>query len=739
MAELLFEILSEEVPARMQARAAADFARLAKEKLAAAGLTHGRVETFVTPRRLTLVVEDLPERQPDVTEERKGPREGAPPKAIEGFLKAAGLASLEEAELRETGKGRAYFAVRRIEGRATRTILPEILVETLRSLSWPKSMRWAENDFRWVRPLQNLLVIFGGEPLAGHLPLGEGKQLPFSDKTRGHRFLAPESFGVSSFEDYRAKLKKNYVILDAEERRRSILEQCNALAQEEGLAVEPDPGLIEEVTGLVEWPCALLCRIAPEFMSLPPEVLKTSMRNHQRYFSLIRPGGDLGDRFIVVANMEAPMGSDLAATIIAGNERVLRARLADAAFFWEQDRKQKLESRIPALQSMVFHAKLGSLAEKAMRTAVLARRIAELLEVDSEQADRAAMLAKADLTSGMVGEFPELQGVMGHYYALHDGEPAEVARAIAEHYAPLGPNDGCPSAPISVAVALADKLDTLAAFWAIGETPTGSKDPYALRRAALGVIRLIVENRLRLPLASILAEAAAQVLNELKLREELEPVQALDQLIKAGTGRARLVEVEAKLLERLDVAEVDEERVRFVVDALLAFIADRVKVTLREKGVRHDLVAAVFNLGGEDDLVRLLARVEALQNFLESEAGANLLVAFRRAANIVRIEEKKDGRKYQGPANASVLVAEEEKVLHQALLTAERQAVEALEAEDFTGAMEAMARLRKPVDDFFDQVTVNADDPSLRENRLALLSQIGATLGQVADFSVIEG
>ncbi|HLS69077.1 MAG TPA: glycine--tRNA ligase subunit beta [Kiloniellales bacterium] len=739
MAELLFEVLSEEVPARMQAAAARELERLAAEKLAALALSYDVLQTFVTPRRLTLVVTGLPGRQPDVMEERKGPREGAPPRALEGFLKAAGLTSLAEAELRETPKGRVYFAVRKIEGRSTRSILPEFLTELLSALNWPKSMRWGEGDFRWIRPLQNLMAIFAGDPLEGTFALSGQDRLAFTGRTQGHRFLAPSGFSVSGFDDYRIKLRQAYVILDARERRKIIQEQCEALAQEASLTVQADPALLDEVTGLVEWPCALLGRIAPELMSLPPEVLITSMRSHQRYFSTRTPDGELADRFIVVANMEAPAASPLAATIVAGNERVLRARLTDAAFFWEQDRMEPLEARIPALQSVVFHAKLGSLAEKAMRIAVLARRLAEQLDVDPLQADRAAMLAKADLTSGMVGEFPELQGIMGSYYARHDGETAGVAQAIAEHYAPLGPNDSCPSAPLSVAVALADKLDTLTGFWAIGETPTGSKDPYALRRAALGVIRLIVENRLRLPLASIVAEAAAQVLNELKLREQLEPIRALDYLIKEREGRGRLVEVGRELLEGLDIAEVDEERIRFVVDSLLTFIADRVKVTLREKGVRHDLVTAVFNLGGEDDLLRLLMRVEALQSFLDSEEGANLLVAFRRAANIVRIEEKKDGCRYRGPASPAELLAEEEKALHQALEKAQGQAAQALKTENFTGAMEVLARLRTPVDGFFDHVTVNVDDPAVRANRLALLSQIGATLGQVADFSAIEG
>jgi len=739
VAELLLEILSEEIPARMQARAADDLKRLASEKLQAAGLTFEALETYVTPRRLALVAEGLPERQPDVAEERRGPKEGAPEQALQGFLKAAGLASLDQAELRETPKGRFYFAVRRVEGRAARTVLPEILVEVLRALGWPKSMRWAEGEFRWVRPLQGLVAVFAGEPLQGSLDLGRGAAIAFGDSSVGHRFLAPEPFVVRDFAGYRDALRERFVLLDPAERRQAIVAQCSAAAHAAGLAVKPDSGLVDEVTGLVEWPCVLTGRIAPELMGLPPEVLTTSMRSHQRYFSLVKPDGTLADRFLLVANMEAPAGSELAKTIVAGNERVLRARLADAAFFWEQDRRHRLETRVPALKPMVFHAQLGSLEEKVLRVAVLARSLAPRVGAEVAAADRAAFLAKADLTSGMVGEFPELQGVMGRYYALNDGEPAEVARAVAEHYAPLGPGDACPSAPVSVAVSLADKLDTLAGFWAIGETPTGSKDPFALRRAALGVIRLIVENGLRLPLATVLGEAVAQVMNELKLRQQLEPIEALDRLVKEGRNGGRFVEFERGLLEALALDEADEERVSYVVDALLSFFADRMKVALRERGVRHDLVSAVFNLGGEDDLVRLLARVEALAAFLTSEDGANLLTAYRRAANIVRIEAKKDGRDYAGPADAALLDAAEEKALHAALEGAERAAGAALECEDFAGAMAALAALRAPVDAFFDRVTVNAEEAALRANRLALLAQIGATLGRVADFSAVEG
>jgi len=693
MAELLLEILGEETPARMQARAAEELERLVRDRLQGAGLPCAAPRAFVTPRRLVLVAEDLPARQADVAEERKGPRVGAPLKAVEGFLKAAGLASLDEAEVRADPKGDFYVARRTIAGQVTAAVLPDLLASAIASLGWPKSMRWAAQSFRWVRPIQSLLVLFDGRALEGSIDLG-GAALPFGRTTAGHRFLAPASITVTGFADYQSKLREAFVVLDQGERRRLIAEGTAALAAAEGLVLEDDPGLLDEVTGLVEWPQPLIGRIAPELMVLPPEVLIVSMRSHQRYFALRRPDGALADRFVLVSNMDAPPGSPRAVTIVAGNERVLRARLADALFFWDQDRQRTLESRLPALQQIVFHARLGSLAEKVQRVAALARYLAGPAGADPLQAERAARLAKADLTSGMVGEFPELQGVMGRYYARNDGEPAAVAEAIAEHYSPLGPADRCPSAALSVTVALADKLDTLIGFWAIDEKPTGSKDPFALRRAALGAIRLIVENRLRLPLLA-----------------------AFDH------GQLGY--------HHLDAAPVGHD--------LLAFFADRLKVALREQGVRHDLISAVFALGGEDDLVRLLKRVEALTTLLASEDGANLLTAYRRAANIVRIEGRKDGLSYDEPVDPAVLVAPEEIALHAALAKAEAETEAALAAEDFTAAMAALSSLRGPVDAFFDKVTVNTDEPAVRANRLRLLSAIGTTLCRVAVFGEIEG
>jgi glycyl-tRNA synthetase beta chain len=690
MAELLLELLTEEIPARMQSRAAEDLAALAREKLTAAGLVPTDVQTYSTPRRLTLLAEGLPERQADTTEERRGPRVGAPSNALEGFLKSAGLASIDQCEARDTGKGVFYFAVIRRPGRAAAEVLPDLLREVVLDLPWPKSMRFPAAGFRWVRPMTSALSLLDGEVL----PLAlDG--VPVGDETRGHRFLAPGKVTVRNFADYQRKLRDAHVMLRREDRRQAITLALYERAAEAQLTVKDDPALLDEVTGLVEWPVVLLGRIDAEFLSLPPEVLTTAMRTHQKYFACLDREGRLAPRFLVTANMIADDGG---AAIVAGNERVLRARLSDARFFWEQDRKVALASRIPKLAERVFHARLGSMLDKAGRVMRLAEALAPLVPgAEGVKVRRAAELAKADLSTGMVGEFPELQGVMGRYYALGDGEPAEVAAAIAEHYSPLGPGDRCPSAPVSVAVALADKIDSLAGFFSIDEKPTGSKDPYALRRAALGVIRLILENRLRLPLRSLFQKAFA-------------------------IGR--------------------EGAYTFANDPtadLLGFFADRLKVHLRGEGVRHDLIAAIFALGDEDDLVRLLARVAALDAFLKTDDGANLLVAYRRAANIVRIEEKKDGAVYPGEPDPKLLAEPAEATLAAELDRAARESGDALGREAFTAAMAALARLRGPVDEFFSRVTVNCENRELRANRLRLLAQIRDTLNRVADFSQIEG
>ncbi|MSP67931.1 MAG: glycine--tRNA ligase subunit beta [Alphaproteobacteria bacterium] len=702
MSEFLLEIRSEEIPARMQARAAEDLRRLVTARLTEAGLAFAAATSWVTPRRLVLAVEGLPAAQPDQTVERKGPRGNANETAIKGFLDSVGLRR-DQVELRETDRGAFLFAVLKRPGRPTPLVLAEIVPAVLATFPWPKSMRWGTTPFRWVRPIHSLIALFAGRPLPGGLALapgagpGDAAFIPFGATTVGHRFLSGGApIEVASAADLYAKLRAAHVLLDAAERRATIQGRAEALAQAEGLILRPDPALLDEVVGLVEWPVVLMGRIDPAFMALPPEVLTTSMRTHQKYFALQTADGALAPRFIVVANTAAADGGR---AIVAGNERVLRARLSDARFFWDQDRRQRLEERVPALSRIVFHAALGTLGDKVARLQALAAEIAPA-GCDPALARTAALLAKADLVTGMVGEFPELQGIMGRYYALHDGERPEVAAAIAEHYSPAGPNDRCPSAPIAVAIALADKLDTLAGFFAIGEFPTGSKDPFALRRAALGVIRLIIENGLRLPLRPLLLSAVT-----------------LYQEGGLGTGPTPAA----------------------VADALLDFFADRLKVHLRDRGVRHDLVEAVFAVSAEDDLVRLLAKVEALAAFLGAEDGANLLTAFRRASNIVRIEEKKDGRAYSERADPALLVAAEEKALQGALVAASTAIGQALAAERFVDAMVALARLRVPVDAFFDRVTVNADDPQHRINRLRLLSQIRSALGAVADFARIEG
>ncbi len=695
MPELLLEVLSEEIPARMQARAAEDLQRLVLEGLKGAGLAFAEARAFGAPRRLALVVEGIPKRQPDLRDERKGPRVGAPDKAIAGFLKSAGLDSLEQCEKRESPKGDVWVAVIERAGRASKDVLPAIIVDAIRRMAWPKSMRWAGNTLRWVRPLHSILATFDNQQLDGEVELGE-QTIGFGHTTRGHRFLSPDYIAATSFDDYLQGLKHARVILDPAERRRIIAARLDELATQQGLTVREDPGLLDEVTGLVEWPVVLLGRIDDAFMDLPPEVLTTAMRTHQKYFALRQSDGSLASRFAMVSNMETADGGK---KIVAGNERVLRARLADARFFWDQDRKRTLASRTTQLGEIVFHAKLGTLDEKADRMQALAVEIARHVpHSERDHVRAAARLAKADLVTGMVGEFPELQGVMGRYYALADGEDEGVADAIRDHYSPLGPNDACPSAPVSVCVALADKIDTLSGFWAIGETPTGSKDPYALRRAALGVIRLVLENGLRLPLLAMFKAASG------------------------GYGK--------KIAgSRPSTRETD----------LLAFFADRLKVHLRERGVRHDLIAAVFALGGEDDLVRLLARVDALQAFIASDDGANLLTAYRRAANILRIEEKRDGVSYDEAPDGKGFVQDEEAALARALESASTAVRAAIAKEDFTGAMSALAALRAPVDAFFDEVTVNAEDPALRTNRLRLLSRIRATMGRIADFGQIEG
>ncbi len=680
------ELFGEEIPARMQSRAGDDLKRLVCAGLKAAELPFEAAAAFVTPRRLVLHITGLPLAQPDVREERRGPSVEAPDKAIEGFLRGCGL-TRAQCEEREMPKGRFLFAIIERQGRPTGEVLAEILPAALADLPWPKSMRWGTGATRWVRPLHSILTLFEGAVV----PLTFAG-IDSGDQTQGHRFHAPEPFTVSDFAGYRDGLLAAKVLIDPAERRQRIMDGAAQLAQEAGLTLVADAGLVAEIAGLVEWPVPMLGVFNRRFLDVPAEVLVTTMKVNQKYLSLRDGSGHLAPNFITVANLEARDGGG---QIIAGNQYVLTARLADAEFFWTQDLKKTLESRLARLDDMVFHAKLGTLGEKVTRMEKLARALAPYVPgANAEMAGRAAHLCKADLVSDMVYEFPEVQGIMGRYYALNDGEAPEVAEAILQHYSPAGPSDDCPTAPTAVCVALADKLDTLVGFWAIDEKPTGSRDPFALRRAALGVIRMVLENELRLPLQEIFTTALGGYALEKKKAEGL---------------------------------------------SLLDFFADRLKVHLREQGVRHDLVQAIFALGGEDDLVRLMARVTALDGFLGSEDGANLLVAYRRAANILRIEEKKDGIVHDGAVDAALLQQAEETALADALSAAVATIDAALGTEDFAIAMAAMAGLRQPIDNFFAAVTVNTDDAAQRGNRLRLLSRIRATLHKVADFSEIEG
>lgn len=684
---LLLELLSEEIPARMQAGAVETLGRLVCDGLYKAGFSDLQARTYVTPRRLALVIDGLPDATPDVSEERRGPRVDAPEKAIQGFL-AANAVTLDQCEARETPKGTFLLAVVCTRGRPAAVVLRDVIEGVLAAFPWPKSMRWGSRPQRWVRPLQSILCLFGSDVV----PVSFAGRAA-GNTTCGHRFHAPRAFSVTGPSDYLEKLAAAKVVLDPVRRSGLIESSATALAAGHGVRLKEDAGLLREVTGLVEWPVVLSGQIDDIFMDLPPEVLTTSMRAHQKYFSTVHADGSLASRFIVVSNMETEDGG---AQIVVGNERVLRARLSDARFFWDQDRKDRLESRVSGLKQRIFHARLGTDLDKVERVRALAAVLAGYTGADRTLVDRAALLAKADLSTGMVGEFPELQGIMGRYYARADGEPDAVAEAIAEHYSPQGPSDRCPSAPVSVCLALADKIDTLVGFWGIDEKPTGSKDPFALRRAALGVVRLVLENHLRLPLRTVFVEA---------LKAYAVPFVASPDVL---------------------------------ANDLRAFFADRLKVFLREKGIRHDLVSAVFALGHEDDLVRLLKRVDALSGMLQSDDGVNLLSAWRRAMNIVRIEDRKDGP-HVGSVDDRVLVVAEEKALAAALAHAGPKISQALHAEDYRGAAAAVAALRAPVDAFFENVTVNASDPDLRRNRLRLLSAVGAATGGLADLGLVEG
>jgi glycyl-tRNA synthetase beta chain len=732
MPDLLLELFSEEIPARMQAQATKDLERLVVGALSDRGLLFEAAKSFAGPRRLTLAIAGLPAKQPDVSEELKGPKVDAPPAALDGFLRKTNLTK-EQLRIDKTPKGEVYIGVIARKGRATAEVLAESLPDTFTKLPWPKSMRFPGSAVRWVRPLHGIVCTFDGDVV----PF-EFAGVTSGNVTHGHRFLSKDPIEVPRFEDYEEKLRRAHVILDAIERKEIIVHEAKQKAFALGLELVDDVGLLEEVAGLAEWPVVLIGSIENEFMELPPEILQTSMRTHQKYFALRDARvGKLANRFAVVANMIA---EDSGKQIVAGNERVLRARLSDAKFFWDNDRNTKLADRADALKNIVFHAKLGTQYERVERIEGVAGEFAEKIGGDVAKAKRAARLCKADLTTGVVGEFPELQGVMGRYYARHDEEDADVADAIRDHYKPLGPNDAVPTNKVSIAVALADKLDQLVAFFAVGEKPTGSGDPYALRRAALGGIRIILVNKLRLNVLKLL-ECAAQMVGDHLIDPQLDKRFAAAAVLDGHLGGDSLTEsvIDTDDARAQAIFGRSPEITEIVLNELLSFIADRLKVALREKGTRHDLIDAVISLGNEDDLVRLVARVEALQAFLKIDDGANLLVAYRRAANILRDEEKRDKTTYDGEPDPGLLTLAEEQALFVELAAGSKLIRAEVERERLVEAMGVMARLRKRVDAFFDKVTVNDKNPELRKNRLKLLSRLRATLHLVADFSKIEG
>ena len=700
MPDLLIELFSEEIPARMQTRAAEDLKKLVTDGLVENGLTYSGAAAFSTPRRLTLTLSGLLDASPATREERRGPKVDAPEKAIDGFLRGAGV-SREQCEAREDKKGTFLYAVIEKPGRPAAEIVAEVLEAAIRNFPWPKSMRWGAGTLRWVRPLHRILCVLSSEAGDAVVPL-EIDGIKAGRTTEGHRFMGDGAFEVTSFADYETKLKRAKVVLSAEERAETIWHDATNRAFAQGLEVVEDRGLLAEVAGLVEWPVVLMGKIDDQFLELPPEVLQTSMKEHQKFFSVRNPATGRIEGFVTVANVETP---DDGATILAGNNKVLSARLSDAKFFWENDlrvaKTAGLEAWTDRLGNVTFHNKLGSQRDRIERIAALAREIAPMVGADAALAEQAARVAKADLSSEMVYEFPELQGLMGRYYAEAAGLPAEVASACEEHYSPLGPSDAVPTAPVSVAVALADKLDTLTGFWAIDEKPTGSKDPYALRRAALGVIRLVLVNGLKLPLQS--------------------PGGPLDAPF-------------SMYVKSMDMQGLEDKRAD-----LLAFFHDRLKVHLKGEGVRHDVIDAVLAMPGNDDLAQVVRRATALGEVLGTEDGANLVQGFKRANNILTQAEDKDGVEYSFGADAKFAEVDEEEALFAALDAADARIKPALENEDFAAAMGAMAGLRAPIDAFFEAVQVNAESPVVRRNRLNLLSRIRMSCLQVADLNRLEG
>ena len=695
MPDLLIELFSEEIPARMQKRAGEDLQKLVTNGLVEAGLTYGSAAVFTTPRRLTLALGDMLAASPRQVEERKGPKADAPEKAIEGFLRGAGL-TRDQLEERETPKGKVLFAKIEKPGRPAAEIVAEVLEQTIRNFPWPKSMRWGSGSLKWVRPLHSILCVISDEAGAEVVPLTiDG--ITAGNTTRGHRFLAPDEIEVAGFEDYQDKLSRAFVVLDPATRADTIWHDATNMAFAAGLEVVEDAGLLAEVAGLVEYPVVLMGRIGEDFLGLPPEVLQTSMKEHQKFFSVRNPKSGQIERFVTVANRTT---ADEGATILAGNEKVLGARLSDAKFFWDNDLRSVttgagMETWVKALENVTFHNKLGTQAELIDRMATLSRELAPLVGADADEAEKAARVAKADLSSEMVYEFPELQGLMGSYYARRAGMSDAVADAAKDHYAPLGPSDDVPTAPVSIAVALAEKIDKLTGFWAIDEKPTGSKDPFALRRAALGVIRILVENDVSLSLNDVLGQSAEIVGDR-------------------DAGRA-------------DTADI------------LGFIHDRLKVYLRDQGIRHDVIDACIAMDGSDDLTLLVKRARALSETLKTDDGENLIQGFKRANNILSQAEEADGVEYSFGADPKFAETEAEKDLFAALDKAEAKITPAMAAQDFSTAMAAMAELRGPIDAFFEAVQVNAENPTVRRNRLNLLSRIRTICIAVADLTKLDG
>lgn len=755
MPDLLIELFSEEIPARMQARAREDLKRLVTNGLVQAGLTYASAGAFSTPRRLALAVEGLTAASPTTHEDRKGPRTDAPDAALEGFLRSTGL-TRDQLQARDDKKGQVWYATVTKPGRPAADIVAEVLETTIRNFPWPKSMRWGSGSLRWVRPLHSILCILSDEAGATVVPLTVDG-IAAGNTTRGHRFMAPDAFTVSGFDDYAAKLRRARVMLDTQERAAEIRSQADNLAFARGWQIVPDDALLAEVAGLVEWPVPLMGVIEDRFLALPPEVLQTSMKEHQKFFSARNPSTGRIEGFVTVANIQTP---DDGATILAGNQRVLAARLSDAAFFWENDlreAKSGMAAWAAGLASVTFHNKLGSQADRIERIAALAREIAPLVGADPDQAERAARLAKLDLRSAMVGEFPELQGTMGRYYALEAGEPEAVADAARDHYSPLGPSDAVPTAPVSVAVALADKIDTLTGFWVIDEKPTGSKDPFALRRAALGVIRLILTAGKSISLSSILPHPFRRATGDqfvssfgdlpLLLGHRVQfPLLHTVESWSAEQPLLSFVDMENDDVSRHDRERVVAERREDIlagqpkaVRDLLSFLHDRLKVYLRDQGVRHDIIDAVLAQEGNDDLVQVVNRATALNAMLATEGGRNLTQGLKRAGNILAQAEEKDGVEYSFGADVKFAETAEERALFVALDTAEPAIRHAMATQDFPAAMTAIAALRTPIDAFFEAVQVNTDSQIVRRNRLNLLSRIREAGRQIADFTRIEG